>query len=92
MKEHKNKIQNKSLTKRQIQKLHQKRPKKHITRIRFDDVSNNKSEEIKFLDKIHQKLKEFPLEFHDLLYLIDRGGEKIGRRNLSHNPKTKSMF
>ena len=40
-----------------------------------------KDEETKLFDKIMHKLKEHPGELFELIYLLDKGHEKINNRN-----------
>ena len=47
--------------------------------------------EIKFLDKILLKLNEYPSEFSELVYLIERGSEKIGKQSPSKFSRNKNI-
>lgn len=53
---------------------------------------NSHNEEVKLIDRILSKLKEYPHEFGEMIYLVDRGAEKIGRKNAIQESNKSKCF
>jgi len=79
------KNQNKSLTKKDMQQFNCKNSNKQKIKMNMSGVFSGQNDDSKLLSKIINKLSSFPSQFANIIYLIERGGDKIGRRRFSND-------
>jgi len=49
-------------------------------------------EDVKFIEKQILKLNEYQTEFSDIIYLLERGSEKIGKQSTTKVTKNKNQI